>query len=210
MTRTMWCDPPDLIDLPPATVDVWRASISGRADARATLRALIARYLRATPDAIEFVIGPHGKPGLAAAAVPPLQFNMSHTRGVALYAVARELEVGVDVERPRPGLDTVRLARRFITVDEAERIAALSPPARDAAFLRAWVRHEATVKCLGTGIGAAGLATVRDDAFPWVSELDPGDGAAAAVAAVTRPEAVRCWQWPHAWATARGRGPSEP
>jgi hypothetical protein len=195
MTELTWCEAPDLLDLPAATVDVWRATVSGRADAREILRVLLGRYLRVKPQAIAFVIGPHGKPALAAPGAPPLQFNLSHTRGIALYALARDVDVGVDVERPRPGLDTVRLARRFITAPAAEEIASLAPAERDVAFLRAWVRHEATVKCLGTGIGGADLATLAPGMWPWVAELDPGDGAAAAVAAATPPETVRCWQW---------------
>ncbi len=211
MTHPDWRDPPDLIDLPPATLDVWRAPVSGRAEAREILRALLGRYLRIKPRAIALVIGPHGKPALAASGAPPLQFNMSHTRGLALYALARDADVGVDVERPRPGLDTVRLARRFITAPEADRIAAMAPAQRDAAFLRAWVRHEATVKCLGTGIGGTDLATLAPGTWPWVTELDPGDGAAAAVAAATPPDAVRCWRWrPRLRATTRGRNPNEP
>lgn len=210
MTRTTWHDPPEHVDLPPATVDVWRAVVSGRAEARTILRALLARYLRAEPEAIEFAIGPHGKPDLVTsrAHASPLQFNMSHTRDLALYAVARELSVGVDVERPRPGLDTVRLARRFITAPEADRIAGLAAPDRDAAFLGAWVRHEATVKCLGTGIGAADLAALPAGAMPWVDELDPGDGAAAAVAAAAAPDAIRLWQW-RSRRTAEGQNPAD-
>ena len=202
MRPTEWRDPPDLPDLPPTVLDVWRAEVAGRADARTILRALLGRYLRRRPDTIEFVIGPHGKPSLAGTGPPPLHFNMSHTRGLALYAVARDAEVGVDVERPRPALDTVRLARRFITPKEADRLAALEPGERDGAFLIAWVRHEATVKCRGTGIGAADQRTVPPGAWPWVAELDPGDDAAAAVAAGVPPESVRCWQW--RGPTARG------
>ncbi len=102
----------------------------------------------------------------------------------------------------------MRLARRFITPREADRLAALSPADRDAAFLKAWVRHEATVKCLGTGIGSAQLETLTPGDWPWVAELDPGDGAAAAVAAGIPPETVRCWQW--RGPTTSGHGPPEP
>ena len=195
MTATEWRDPPDLLDLPPTVLDVWRAEVAGRADARTILRALLGRYLRRRADTIEFVIGPHGKPSLAGSGPPPLHFNMSHTRGLALYAVSRDAEVGVDVERPRPALDTVRLARRFITSEEADRLAELDPEQRDQAFLAAWVRHEATVKCRGTGIGATDLRTLPAGAWPWVARLDPGDDAAAAVARSVPPELVRCWRW---------------
>jgi hypothetical protein len=210
MSTELWRDPmdQDLIDLPPTVVDVWRAEVANRAAARMALRALLGRYLRRRPDAIEFAIGPHGKPALAGVGAPPLQFNMSHTRGLALYAIARETAVGVDVERPRPGIDTVRLARRFITAREADRLAELAPVERDAAFLKAWVRHEATVKCLGTGIGSAKLETLAPGDWPWVAELDPGDGAAAAVAASVPPETVRRWRWRSP--TTSGQGSEEP
>ncbi len=208
MSTEPWRDAPDLLDLPSATLDVWRAEIASRAGARAVLRVLLGRYLRHRPDTIEFAVGPHGKPALAGAGVPALHFNMSHTRGLALYAVARDIEVGADVERPRPGIDTVRLARRFVTPREAERLAALAPAERDAAFLRAWVRHEATVKCLGTGIGSAQLGTLSAGDWPWVAELDPGDGAAAAVAAGVPPATVRCWRW--RGPTTSGQGAPEP
>ncbi len=115
MSTEPWRDAPDLLDLPSGTLDVWRAEIASRAGARTVLRVLLGRYLRHRPDTIEFAVGPHGKPALAGDGVPPLHFNMSHTRGLALYAVARDIQVGADIERPRPGIDTVRLARRFIT-----------------------------------------------------------------------------------------------
>jgi hypothetical protein len=208
MSTETWRAPPDLIDLPPAVVDVWRAEVANRAGARMVLRTLLGRYLRRRPDAIEFAVGPHGKPALAGTGAPPLQFNMSHTRGLALYAVAREIEVGIDIERPRPGIDTVRLARRFITPREADQLAALQPADRDAAFLKAWVRHEATVKCLGTGVGNAQLETLAPGEWPWVAELDPGDGAAAAVAAGVPPQTVRRWRW--RGPTTSGHGAAEP
>ena len=68
--------------------------------ARAALREILAHYLGASPDEIAFVYGGHGKPALA----PPhgdLRFNLSHSHDVALCAVARGREVGVDVERIR-------------------------------------------------------------------------------------------------------------
>src|SRR5256885_2004639 len=93
-----WHAPPRHPDLPDGVVDVWRAEVADRDAARAVLIRLLAAYLKIEPTAVSFEIGPHGKPALAAKATD-LLFNMSHTRGLALYAFARGSEVGIDVER---------------------------------------------------------------------------------------------------------------
>ena len=61
-------------------------------------------------------------------------------------------------------------------------------------LLRAWVRREAALKCLGTGLGAPHPAAA--DKAPWVTELEVGAGATAAVAAAAAPSELRCWRWP--------------
>jgi hypothetical protein len=200
-----WHPPPRHPDLPDGVVDVWRAQVADRDGARTVLIRLLAAYLKIEPTAVSFEIGPHGKPALAGAKATDLLFNMSHTRGLALYAFARGSEVGIDVERARDSLDTVRMARRFIGAAEANRLQALEPKQRAEAFLTAWVRYEATVKCVGTGIAARNLPAPAGDSSPWVAELDPGLGAAAAAVAVSaRPRRVRLWQW------AGGQEESEP
>jgi len=140
------------------------------ARARGILRVLLARYLDRDPRALRFVLGPHGKPVLSSegpAPVVELRFNLSHSGPLALYAVSTGREVGVDIECTR---------ERYT-----------------AEFLRAWVAHEAAVKCRGTG-----LATPAQDspvAEPWMAELDVGSGAAAAVAVAGGHCELRCWEW---------------
>ena len=63
--------------------------------------------------------------------------------------------VGVDVEVPRRAIDEVALAARAFGPAEARRLEGLDPAVRAQEFLRAWVRHEAQLKCRGTGIGGA-------------------------------------------------------
>jgi 4'-phosphopantetheinyl transferase len=159
---------------------------------RAILRRLLGNYLRADPRALRIEIGEHGKPALADAPIN-LRFNLSHSGEIALYAFALGVEVGVDLERARESLDMVRAARRMIDAREADRLAALDPAERSAAFLKAWVRHEATVKCLGTGIGGERVAAQAGSSELWVRQLEVGGGAEAAVAAATEPRELRCW-----------------
>ncbi len=164
--------------------------------ARGILRALLAGYAGADPLALRFAAGPYGKPALRADAPGrhPLRFNLSHTGDLALIAVALDREVGVDVELPRArGLDEVALARRTLGDAEAERLAALAPPQRERAFLRAWVRWEAVLKCRGTGIGGADEAPGGPD--PWVCDLDLDAPAAAALAVERGPCEVHARRW---------------
>jgi phosphopantetheinyl transferase len=52
------------------------------------------------PDRLTFTAGPHGKPSLTdrAGPVESVRFNLAHSDDSALIAVARDREVGVDVE----------------------------------------------------------------------------------------------------------------
>src|SRR5438477_256189 len=70
--------------------------------ARGVLRILLGRYLDVAPTAVRFRYNPFGKPALAQdSGADALHFNVSHTDGVALYAVARRRRVGLDLERIR-------------------------------------------------------------------------------------------------------------
>jgi 4'-phosphopantetheinyl transferase len=160
---------------------------------RAAVRALLARYLHAQPDELAFTAGAHGKPRLDPDG--PLRFNLSHSGPLALIAVARDTEVGIDVEQVRPRADFTGVARRVFTA--AEREAAADS---DLAFYRHWVAKEAFVKATGRGIGSlrsfevlleapggARLVHVGGDmreAARWtLAPLDTEPGYAAAVVA---------------------------
>src|SRR5262245_44464736 len=57
--------------------------------ARGLLRALIGRYLSVKPAGVQITYGPNGKPTVSSTGgVSPLQFNLSHSEGLALYAFA--------------------------------------------------------------------------------------------------------------------------
>jgi 4'-phosphopantetheinyl transferase len=133
---------------------------------RARLRAILARYLDVAPAAIELVVGEHGKPALAGGG-HALEFNLSHADDLALYALARDRAVGVDAERVRADLDFVALARRGLDPEAAAELERTPEHERPARFARAWARHEARLKCVGVGLGAAsdarsGRVTVTD------------------------------------------------
>ena len=167
------------------------------ARSRGVLRALLGRYLDRDPRQLSFVLGPQGKPALRTGTQPDadLRFNLSHSGALALYAVTAGRDVGIDVETARRRFDEVAIAARVLGRDQTRRLTRLErdPQARRREFLRAWVTHEATVKCRGTG-----LATPSQGSFAtelWTAQLDVGPQAAAAVAV----EGGRCelalWEW---------------
>ncbi len=124
-----------------------------------SLRAILARYLRLAPEAVELVADQGSKPRLSESH-PPLRFNLSHSRDLALLAVHRHLEVGVDVEWHDPTTETGRLAARFFGAEEqgyaaqaAEGLNAIAATeARRAEFFRLWTLREAYLKGLGLGL----------------------------------------------------------
>jgi 4'-phosphopantetheinyl transferase len=180
------------------------------AGSRGLLRTLLGRYLQRDPRALQITMGAHGKPALedkpgeAGSAIPGsqaprssgLSFNVSHSGEIGLFAFTTGAQVGVDVEvagRPR---DALALAARTLGADTAAHLQRLEPAERQQEFLREWVRHEAVLKCLGTGLG--GAADRRLEREPWIAELDMGPRAAAAVALNAVPRELCCWVWPAA------------
>jgi 4'-phosphopantetheinyl transferase len=157
--------------------------------ARWALRRALSQYLEVEPAAVELEAGENGKPRLATG--EGFEFNLSHSGGLALVAVA-ERQVGVDVELIAPRHDLPALAERALTAADAATVRAASEDDRAAVFYAAWTRHEARVKCLGSGLGAApGWAEVA------VESLDVAPGYAAAVAvAWTEVGPVRCRSLP--------------
>ncbi|NGN66121.1 4'-phosphopantetheinyl transferase superfamily protein [Streptomyces sp. A7024] len=96
--------------------------------------------------------GPHGRPVPAAAHHgTDLHFSLTHTRGLAVCAVAGA-EVGVDAETPDGRSTTVADVLPMLHPAERKVIEAQQGAARAAAFRAAWVRKEAYLKGTGTGI----------------------------------------------------------
>ncbi|HEY4079917.1 MAG TPA: 4'-phosphopantetheinyl transferase superfamily protein [Burkholderiaceae bacterium] len=139
--------------------------------ARAALRCLLARYLGVLPSELALHLNAFGKPRLDGSA---LRFNLSHTRGLALYAMTCGREVGVDVEWIDAAVDWRPVAPTVFTPDEIAALASRSD------FFTAWARKEALLKGLGTGFGAP---EAPSSAEGWtVRDLDVGSDCKAALA----------------------------
>lgn len=118
--------------------------------ARAGLRLILAAYAGAPAAALRFAEGPRGKPRLVPPAGPVLQFNLSHSAGLAALGVATGVEIGVDIEARRPVEPGV--AERFFAPGERLRLGGLAGEEWTAGFFRCWTRKEALIKATGDGL----------------------------------------------------------
>ncbi len=138
-----------LADHDPA-IHVWLLR-AGRNDPR--LRQLVGRYAGVAPESVETRVGPHGKPYLHGHS---LRFNVSHSGDWSVLALARDVEIGVDLEHARRVRRRTALIERCFTPAERERLLA----AGDRGLLRYWAAKEALVKAIGRGI-AYGLKQIE-------------------------------------------------
>jgi 4'-phosphopantetheinyl transferase len=119
---------------------------------RSALRQVLAGYIQIPAAEVRFEYLTGGKPHLAAEQNPrSLQFNVSHSAGVALIAVGSEHRLGVDIERIRGDVDTISLAERFFSLRERAGLQALPEHLRVPGFFACWTRKEAFLKATGDG-----------------------------------------------------------
>jgi 4'-phosphopantetheinyl transferase len=176
---------------------------------RALLRTLLGEYLQQDPKKIEFCYSVHGKPELLR---PPanLCFNISHSRGMVLFAVRQNQPVGVDLEWINPAVKESVIARRLFSTSEQAEINGLPPLEQQAKFFQLWTRKEALIKLFGDRL-FSGLKTYKVSAIGslggfwisvgqqsvWLQDLDCVESFAAAIATPTPPDHVQHhrWEW---------------
>ena len=143
---------------------------------RSALRNLLAVYLTVPPDEIHFEYQANGKPQLAVAQNPnALQFNVSHSGGLALIAIGSEHKLGIDIETTRRDIDAEALAERFFSIRERAGLSSLSKDLRVRGFFACWTRKEAFLKAMGTGLSfplADFSVTTHPDLSPELEELE--------------------------------------
>lgn len=121
--------------------------------ARGWLRTILSSCLGTEPQRVEFGQGPKGKPRLGGEfARSGLQFNLSHSKNLAVIAVAPRDRVGVDVEQLREVPQLRGLVERAFSPRERDEINKLPAGEQHQAFFRTWTRKEACLKAAGEGI----------------------------------------------------------
>ena len=141
-----------------AGAEIARAARFGRPElraryivGRATLRAILGAALDLPPAEVVIVRGPRGRPLVEGGA---LDFNVSHTRGAAIFGVTRGARIGVDVEHRDREVNVDGVARKFMSPREQAMLNGLQGEARRHALLRLWTCKEAMSKATGDALSA--------------------------------------------------------
>ena len=117
------------------------------------VRVMLSRYTGISPRELRFITKGQGKPQLAGFGdVPPVQFNLSHTRGMAVLGIAREHDIGVDVEHVKPSTN-LEIADRHFSDAEVRVLQQTSPDEQRGLFFRFWTLKESYLKARALGIG---------------------------------------------------------
>jgi 4'-phosphopantetheinyl transferase len=190
---------------------------------RGLLRAILARYLGREPGELLFRCRSGGKPVLLDnSRAHELYFNLAHSHGLALYAIARQRDVGVDVERIENHLADQQVAERFFSRRESLELRTLPASLRVEAFFNCWTRKEAYLKARGEGLltpldsfdvsltPSQPAALLNGDDGRWsLYALTPAPGYAAALVWEGSNCNLRLWQWSATLGSSCHSGSSE-
>ena len=181
---------------------------------RGALRAILSRYINISSHILRFDYNPYGKPSLIVAqGGNTLRFNLSHSRGMALIAITKNRDIGVDIEGINPNFSCLEIAEKFFSPLENSVLRSLPEHLQATAFFTCWTRKEAYIKAVGKGLSIplnqfdvslapgepAALLNVEEnpeEASKWsLIELFPSSDMVAAVAVAGDCSKLHCWEW---------------
>jgi 4'-phosphopantetheinyl transferase len=178
--------------------------------AHANLRRILGSYVQQPAASLRFRANGFGKPELDRGdSSSSLHFSLSHSRSIAVLAVANAGPVGVDVEDVRPIEPEV--ADMNFSESERTQLSALQGDAWVAGFYRCWTRKEAILKAEGIGLfhpldsfdvslsedeTAELLETRKPFSYPWkLHHLSPAEGTIGAVAMAQELVRTACFSF---------------
>lgn len=180
---------------------------------RGILRELLAQYTGCPASQIRFHTGRYGKPSLAPEHCSPIRFNLSHSEDMAILAISRTREVGIDLEALCTARARIEIAARFFSTCELADLSAVSSQRWPAAFYRCWTTKEAYVKARGEGLFlplnqfAVSVDPERPPALVWsaegageiarwcVRDVTPARNYTAVLVTEGAPTALRIYRW---------------
>jgi len=112
---------------------------------RETMREILRRHAEQQTSQLVFQVGPFWKPSLANSTI---RFNLTHTAGLAMLAVSRHHEIGIDIERNRSIENALEIAECFFSANDVASLRRLPREWRSEPFLLRWTAREALLKAL--------------------------------------------------------------
>jgi len=177
--------------------------------ARGALRAILSRYTATAPADFRFDYSLQGKPSLAKPAHFPVpEFNLAHSRDLAVFAVTQGRAVGVDLEAVDETFPVLDVAPDIFTDEELQSLESMAERKRHDAFFKLWTCKEALLKARGDGFSAdpksvniawekqtPRLRAFEPETAAWsLRVFDVADGYAAALAMREKIERVSFFQ----------------
>jgi len=123
---------------------------------RGILRQLLANYLQLKSEQVIFEYSDRGKPHIASwLNQDSLQFNISHSQNLALYAFNYQRIIGVDLEYIKDKIEYKQLAKRFFSNQELQLINSYPSEEQKTIFFQLWTAKEAYLKATGYGLSGS-------------------------------------------------------
>jgi len=183
--------------------------------ARGLLRHILGCYAGFAAHLLQFRYNSHGKPALASEwGGDQLAFNLSHSRGMVVYALTKASDIGVDLEYVNQDTEFDQIVEHFFSPREASLFRQLPPDNKQETFFSVWTRKEAYMKARGEGLSldprSFDVTLGRGNQVPFLRVADePREaqrwslvdlpapvGYAAALAVEGVAHRIQLWQWP--------------
>jgi 4'-phosphopantetheinyl transferase len=120
---------------------------------RGILRLLLSKYIGIVPEKLVFKQGEYGKPyALLDTDQLPIQFNISHSKDLALFAFTLDSQLGIDIEYIQKDFSYEEIAPQFFSKQENAVLFSLPKEQKLEAFFTCWTRKEAFIKAIGEGL----------------------------------------------------------
>ena len=180
---------------------------------RGLLRQILSKVAGLPLAGHDFHYAERGKPVLDDSRFgESVAFNVSHSHGLALVALAAQGRLGVDLEQVRADMAWQPLAQRYFSETECRALRDCPRALAARAFFSCWTRKEAFVKALGAGVAyglrefdvsvdldedCAVLSLRRQDenATDWLIKNIPAPDGYVAALAIDRPASeFRFWR----------------
>jgi len=117
------------------------------------LHTALSFYIDTPASEILFSQGEQGKPFIISEQnTDNIQFNLSHSNNLAILAICKNQQVGVDVEYKDKKANWQGIIKRFYTQNEQDAILKLPEDTQKDAFFQVWTRKEAHMKVTGKGL----------------------------------------------------------
>jgi 4'-phosphopantetheinyl transferase len=121
--------------------------------AHVLLRATLSRHAHLDPHEWRFEAGRGRAPRISGPRPAPLEFSLTHARGLVGCAVTFDRRVGVDIEGVTAAARSLELAPSVCAPEELAMLQREGPREAARRFCTLWTLKEAALKAMGIGLG---------------------------------------------------------